>query len=61
MVRRLRLLLGIEQKELADTADMSVRELVRIESREVVPRAATLVRIDAAFDTILARRQGDTA
>lgn len=57
MVRRLRLLLGIKQKELADQASMSLRELIRIESREVQPKLATVQQIDRAFDHILTQRE----
>ena len=57
MIRRLRLLLGIKQKELADQASMSLRELVRIESREVQPKLITVQRIDQAFDIIMNRRE----
>lgn len=57
MIRRLRLLLGIKQKELADQASMSLRELIRIESREVQPKLATVQQIDRAFDTILTKRE----
>jgi len=52
----LRSLLGIPQKALAKRANVSVRELARIEAADVVPTRETAARVDAAFEEVITER-----
>ena len=55
-VRTLRNLLGIPQKNLAEDAGLSVRELQRVEAGDVVPSGDTVRGLDDAFDKAITRR-----
>ena len=55
-LKLLRVVLGIVQAELARRAEVSVRELARIERAEVLPRARVAQAIDGAIVAILFER-----
>lgn len=55
-MRILRLLLNIPQATLAKRADISVRELARIENGSVTPARETFMRLDNAFLDIVRER-----
>ena len=52
-IKLLRVMLGIGQAQLAARAGISVRELARIESGEVHPRAPISQALDAALMAIV--------
>ena len=63
ILRLLRVVFAIPQVELARRADLSVRELTRIEKGEVQVTKSTLAVIDQAVMDILVERalkEGDT-
>ena len=55
-LKTLRLLLNIPQAQLAEEAQISARELSRIEKGQVHPARDTMQRLDKAFTTILTKR-----
>jgi predicted transcriptional regulator len=55
-IKLLRVMLGIGQAQLAARAGISVRELARIESAEVLPRAPAAKALDGALMDIVRER-----
>lgn len=59
LVRILRAVFGIPQKQLAERAGISVRELARIEEGEVAPKQRVLDELDRAARNIIDERVRD--
>jgi predicted transcriptional regulator len=57
LIRTLRHVLGIRKNELAETADVSLRQLTRIEQSDVIPPAPTIERLDKALEKMLRARE----
>jgi len=55
-LRIARLLLGVSAQDLARAADISTRELARIERGSVRPHPDTVDRLDAAFVNLFRAR-----
>ena len=58
IVRLVRALLSISQRDLAKRSGISVRELARIESGEVYPRREAAAAVSRAFASIIIERAG---
>jgi len=55
-IKLLRVILGIGQREFAQRAGVSLRELARIEAAEVIPRREVAQKIDLAFERYVLER-----